>query len=162
MSNDILAVLKSIDASLKTLVGRGHSQTAQARPQSQSRQNGRQPQRPQAQPQVAPDSDLDGQYGDPVVRFLPRDWNGDDVRQLKFSETTPEFLEMLAKAYDWFAKKAEQNNEMYNGKPMAPFKRKDAARARGWANRLRAKSSPVTDDPYAYDDTHVPQTEWEG
>ena len=49
-----------------------------------------------------------------------------------------EFLDALAEAFDDLAGKADENNETHNGKPVAPYKRRDAARARGWAARVRA------------------------
>lgn len=90
-------------------------------------------------PAVAPDTDLDGRYGDPVVNFVPRDWEGENYKGSKFSQCDPEFLDLLAKALDWFAEKAERENAMtQSGKPVARYKRADAARARGWAARIRA------------------------
>lgn len=86
----------------------------------------------------ADDKDLDGKYGDPEVKFLPRDWTGEDFKGQHFSDCDPAFLDMLAEMFDYFAQKAEEKNETYNGKPTAPYKRKDAARARGWARRIRA------------------------
>lgn len=89
---------------------------------------------------VAPEVDLDGQYGNPKVRFLPKDWTGDDYRQRPFSDCPSEFLDLMAKAYDYFAGKDEQSNALTTGgKPKAPYTRLDAARARGWAARNRNK-----------------------
>lgn len=82
---------------------------------------------------VASDADLDSTHGDPIVKFMPRDWTGDEFRQQPFSATTPEFLEMLAKVYDMFyARKTAEND------PKAKWEAITAARARGWAARLRA------------------------
>ncbi len=129
---DVLAVLRSIDASLKTLVSR--STTAL-------------PATTQSGP-VAPDADLDGPYGNPPVKFNPRDWTGESCKGLTFSECPAEFLDMLAETFDYFAQKAEEKNEMTtSGKPVAPYKRKDAARARGWARRIRAGYKPPTSAP---------------
>jgi hypothetical protein len=116
-TTDAVDLLRSIDASLKQLV------------RVLSAQQG---------PVVADDRDLDSKYGDPVVKFLPRDWSGDDYREYRFSECPVSLLDMLADAFDYFARKAEETGEEYKGKPTAPYKRKDAARARGWAKRLRA------------------------
>lgn len=87
--------------------------------------------------EVATDRELDSQYGDPVVKLSPRDWKGPSMKDRRMSECPVDFLEMLAETLDYFADKAEANNEEYNGKPTAPYKRKDAARARGWAKRIR-------------------------
>jgi hypothetical protein len=46
---------------------------------------------------------------------------------------------MLAGTFDYFARKAEENGETTSsGKAKAPYNRKDASRARGWAARIRA------------------------
>jgi hypothetical protein len=117
IGEDMLKVLRSIDAKLGQLV----------------RQSGA------ASVDVADDADLDGTYGNPKVNFNPRDWHGDVMKGARFSECPAEFLDLLAGAFDYFARKAEENDETTtNGKPVAPYKRKDAARARGWAKRIRA------------------------
>lgn len=115
---EVVALLKSIDASLKTLVAR--SKTA-------------------APKEVAPDSDLDGAYGDPIIKAAdPRDWTGPSQKGKRFSECSSEYLMLVADRLDYFAEKAEQEGTLTsNGKPVAPFNRRDAARARGWAKRLR-------------------------
>jgi hypothetical protein len=88
--------------------------------------------------EVADDRDLDGKYGDFVVKFHPKDWNGEPMKGRKLSECSAEFLEMLAGSFDYFAKKAEESDEKTSsGKLVAPYKRKDAARCRGWAARIR-------------------------
>jgi hypothetical protein len=113
-----LALLRSIDASLKALLAL---------------------QRVAVPKVVASDEDLDGQYGDPVVKFMPRDWTGEDFKGRHMSELPAALLDMLAETYDYFAQKAEESGELTSSnKPVAPYKRKDAARARGWAKRVRA------------------------
>lgn len=126
--NELLLVLRSIDNSLKELVA-----IARAR-------------RTGGGPAVTSDRELDSKYGDPQVTFDPRDWKGESFKGLRFSQCPAEFLEMLAETFDYFAEKAERTNEQTNnGKPVAPYKRKDAARARGWAARARdGKTTPVT------------------
>jgi len=129
--SETIRLLTSIDASLKQLV------------RSLAAQQG---------PVVADDRELDSKYGDPVVKFLPRDWSGDDYREYHFSECPVSLLDMLADAFDYFARKAEETGEEYKGKPTAPYKRKDAARARGWAKRLRAgwkPAGPMRSEPEA-------------
>jgi hypothetical protein len=86
---------------------------------------------------VASDADLDGPHGDPVVKFLPRDWTGDDFRQQTFSQCTPTFLDALANAYDYFAAKKKAEND-----PKAKWEDLSAARARGWSARLKAGWKP--------------------
>lgn len=123
-SEETLALLRSIDASLKLLV----KQQAVATPK-----------------EIASDRELDGRYGDPVVKFMPRDWTGPSYKNRAMSECPRELLDMLAETFDYFAQKAAETDERTDaGKPVADFKRKDAARARGWAKRIReGRHTPV-------------------
>ncbi len=116
-ADDLLVVLKSIDVSLKALVA------AQPKPP----------------PQLADASDLDGQYGDPIIMQKdPRDWRGDTQHGKRYSECPPEYLDLVASRLDYFAEKADAENKLTaGGKPVGPLNRRDAARARGWAARLR-------------------------
>lgn len=108
-------LLESIDASLKQLL---KAMSANA-PKATAR-------------------DLDSQYGNPEVRFMPRDWTGPSYKGRKFSECPAEMLDMLASTLDYFGDKDEAEGAVTSkGKPSAPFKRQDAARARGWAARIR-------------------------
>lgn len=122
-------LLESIDASLKVLVA-AHRATAVA------------------SGAVADALDLDGKYGDEVVRFNPRDWNGDDIKGAKMSACPPEALELLAKAYDYFAQKNEKDNKRTDaGKPVWEYDKRSAARARGWAQRkAEGWKHPAGDD----------------
>lgn len=96
---------------------------------------------------VASDYDLDSEYGDPAVRKNPSRWTGADYAGCKMSECPAEYLDAVASLFDWMADKddeAGRNGETYlskkTGQPVAKsgaFKRKDAARARGWAKRKR-------------------------
>lgn len=123
MSAEALDVLRSIDASLKELVRIAR---------------GRQPK------PVASDRDLDGLHGNPVVKFMPRDWTGPSFKGVRFSECPAPLLEMLAETFDYFAEQAEQKGETTtSGKPVAPYKRADAARARGWAKRIQDGWKPA-------------------
>lgn len=119
MANEALDVLHSIDASLKSLLAI-HRAT--------------QPK------EVAEDIDLDSPYGDPLIRAKdPRDWNGPSQLGNTFSLCPPEYLDLVASRLDFFAEKAELEGTLTStGKLVAPYNRKDAARARGWAKRLRA------------------------
>lgn len=117
-SDEALTLLRSIDATLKQLLAL--SKTAKPK-------------------EIAPASDLDGQYGDPIVKAKdPRDWTGPPQKGKRFSECSSEYLELLAARMDFFAEKAERENKLTtSGKPEAPYIRRDAARARGWAKRHR-------------------------
>lgn len=118
-----IALLTSIDASLKVIA---KALTANA---------------PKA---VADARDLDSQYGNPKVRFMPRDWTGPSYKDRPFSECPAEMLEMLASTLDYFADRDEAEGATTSkGKPSAPFKRSDAARARGWAQRIRGGWKPT-------------------
>ncbi len=89
---------------------------------------------------VASDQDLDSQYGDPIIKMKdPRDWTGPSMIGLTFSQCPAEYLDLVADRLDYFASKAEEEGKTTSaGKPVAPYNRKDAARARGWALRVRA------------------------
>jgi hypothetical protein len=146
--SETLTVLRSIDLSLRTLVVIAQKK-AEARVTTAA---------VAIAPAVASDRDLDGKYGDPEVKFNPRDWTGEPIKGLHMSACPAEALDMLAETFDYFAQKAEETNEVYNGKLVAPYKRIDAARARGWAARIRAGkvAAPADDkgwaDPKLYGD----------
>ena len=97
---------------------------------------------------IADDADLDSQYGDPLVKFMPRDWHGTDYKGCNYSTTDPEFLGMLADALEFFAGRAtEANKKQWN--------LRDAARARGWKRRLesgwkspKAQTSSRDEEPF--------------
>jgi hypothetical protein len=122
----IITLLVSIDASLRALVGaRGVATDTTSAPAADAR--------------CADDRDLDSQYGDEEVRFNPRDWTGPAMKGRRMSECPPDFLDMLAETLDYFARKNAGAGAMTTGgKPKADFDRRGAARARGWARRLRA------------------------
>ncbi len=87
--------------------------------------------------QQAPQVDLDGPHGDPVIKAKdPRDWSGEPMRGRRFSECPAAYLDMLADRYDYFA--AKPDSEEKDRK----YARLDGARARGWAARLRAGWTP--------------------
>jgi len=135
-SEESLALLRSIDASLKELVKIARGQ--QGKP-------------------IATDRDLDGKYGNPIVRFMPRDWTGPSFKGRPLSECPAELLDLLAETFDYFAGQSEQNDERTDkGKPVADYKRADAARCRGWAKRIRDGRVPVgaaaTPDDWKADD----------
>lgn len=92
-----------------------------------------------------PDVDIDGPRGDPEVRFMPKRWTGADFKGQKFSSCDPEFLDMLADAYEWFAQRDDESGAVdKNGSPKSKWSRLDAARARAWSNRLRGDSGSAS------------------
>ena len=107
---------------------------------------------------VASDRDLDGDRGDPTIKYGLKEkyWIGRDYAGYRFSETEPEFLDAMAKYLDACAYMADKDpDEKKRG--AARFKRLDAARARGWAARLRNGWKPPmratgTDGGGAFDD----------
>lgn len=143
-STEALLLLREISASLKALV---------------ALQRGNTP------PIVATDSDLDGQWGDPVIRAKdPRDWTGESQLGKPFSECPAPYLDLVAARLDFFAEKAEAENTLTtSGKPVAPYNRRDAARARGWAARIRhgykpqeqAASGFPSDGPQPVDESEI-------
>lgn len=106
---------------------------------------------------VADDHELDSQYGDPVVKKDPPRWSGDSFAGCKMSECPSDYLSTLADFYDWQGDKDDQSGKTWTStkpgsrtRPASDFKRKDAARARGWANRNRdARPAETSDaDPF--------------
>lgn len=123
-AQDVIDVLRSIDASLKALVAAA----------------------PKPPPSIADDADLDGAYGNPTIKAKdPKDWKGATQIGHAFSECPPAYLDLIASRLEYFADQAEKDGKLTtSGKPVAPFNRRDAARARGWAARLRAGWKPPT------------------
>ena len=88
---------------------------------------------------VAPDVDLDGRWGDEEIRIgTVRGWEGRSMKGYRMSDCPPEFLDLFADAMTWFAKKADEKNEMWKGTPVSKYNLRSAGRARGWAARLRS------------------------
>lgn len=120
-SPESLALLRSIDASLKALVARQAPATAA----------------PAAGAGIASDRDLDGPYGDPEVKMRdPKEWTGETMVGRKFSECPADYLDLCADRLDYFVGKNSAGTADEQKK--ARYQRLDAARARGWAARIRA------------------------
>lgn len=133
----ITELLSSIDATLKALLETTKATRAATVAQA-------------IDPIVASDADLDSQYGDPEVRAKsPRDWTGDSMTGRKFSECPPEYLDMVADRLDYFASKEEDPKK-------AGYNRKDAARARGWARRLRNGWKPAETPASDFGNDNIP------
>lgn len=85
---------------------------------------------------IADARELDSQYGDPVIVAKdPRDWTGDSMKGRHLSECPPEYLDLLAERYDYLNSTLGDSEE---DKKKRGYNAKDAARARGWAARLRS------------------------
>jgi hypothetical protein len=135
----LLAVLSSIDGSLKRMASGGAAFAASGAAQ--------------AGPEVANDRDLDGKYGNEKVAMNPRDWSGPSMKGKQMSECPPEFLDVLASTCDWFAAKNDRDKIVDNaGNPKSRYDRRTAARARGWAKRLRSGWKPAPVPSMDFDD----------
>ena len=96
------------------------------------------------------DADIDGPRGDPEVRFMPKRWTGPDCKGRPFSACEPEFLDLLADAYEWFAQRDDESGAVdKNGSPKSKWSRLDASRARAWSARLRGDSGAAPARPRA-------------
>ena len=96
---------------------------------------------------VATDADLDGEYGNPEVRFDPKRWTGDSYVGLRYSACPPAYLETMAGFLDWCAENdATSDNEKY--RKNARYKTLDAARARGWARRNASAGTDAQAEDY--------------
>jgi hypothetical protein len=96
--------------------------------------------------------DLSDRYADFTIRKSPPQWlqsGGHDFAGQPISTTSPEFCDAIASFLDWQASKDEEQGKTYvnaKGVTVAPavYARKDAARARAWATRLREnRRTPV-------------------
>jgi hypothetical protein len=104
---------------------------------------------PRAINPIAPDTELDNPtYGDPPVKSAPRDWTGEFRVGQRMSECEPVLLDLLAERYDYFATKNDREQAVTDkGQPKSDYDRRAAAKARGWAKRLRAGYRPRTPPP---------------
>lgn len=138
MNAAMFAALSQIQAdvaAIKAKVVGGGAAGAQQRAQSGG--NGGAPSGP-TEGAIASDSDLDSNHGDPTVKFDPKPkyWSGDSFAAYRFSECPPEYLDAMATYLDACAYMAEKDADEKK-RSSARYKRMDAARARGWARRLR-------------------------
>lgn len=109
---------------------------------------------------IASDADLDGKYGDPEIRMnIPAfKWPGEQHKGKKMSAVRDAaFLEAYAAQLEWSADEDVKKGKTYVDKKTGEVKqsdgklsRMDAARARGWAARVRAgritAAAPPDDD----------------
>jgi hypothetical protein len=104
---------------------------------------------------VADDYDLDSEWGDPRIRFGLKEkyWKEqpDPHIGLKYSECEPDYLDATAKYLDACAYMARKNGGEENEK-RAKYKSRDAARARGWAARIRKSGAPFATKQEAEED----------
>ena len=88
---------------------------------------------------IAPDSDLDSKFGDPIVKFDPRDWKGQSCKNKHYSTCPSAYLLLMASALEFFGNRKAANGE--DDKSAWDFR--DAARARGWAARNQSISAAL-------------------
>lgn len=93
--------------------------------------------RPASMSSPSPTVDLDSDFGNFSIRKDPPRWKGQSYVGRRLSECPPEYLDELAQFSEWKAGKDEEKGTD-EGRKYAGYARKDAARARGWADRLRA------------------------
>lgn len=118
-TQETIDLLKSIDASLKTLVALSKSKK-------------------RAEVVTASDKDLDSPHGNPEIKAKdPRDWTGPSMNGKRMSECPATYLDLLADRYDFFATKEQDEKKQH-------YAKLDAARARGWAVRVRAGYKAAT------------------
>ena len=93
---------------------------------------------------VASDADIDGTYGDPIIKYGLKDkyWPEQPDANVGYhlSECSPEYLDAMAKylgACAYMARNPKDGKAADEKK--AGYKDKDAARARAWAARIRAR-----------------------
>lgn len=94
---------------------------------------------PQGGAAVADDADLDSKYGDPPVKRDPsaKYWTGASMVGRTLSECPPDYLDAFARYKDACAYANEKEGDPDKAKYVG-YDRKDAARARGWAARMRS------------------------
>jgi hypothetical protein len=89
---------------------------------------------------VADDRELDSDKGNPTIRRDPKRWlsnGGASFVGARYSECPADYLDEVAGFCEWAASKDEAKGTD-EGRKYADYGRRDAARARGWAARIRA------------------------
>jgi hypothetical protein len=102
-------------------------------------------QAPTNQKRVATDQEMSGKCGDPKIRFdVKRNWadlGKPSFKGRKASECDPDFLDLYADGLDYFAGEAQKRINSGDPDPKlkdaVKYDSLDAARARGWAQRVR-------------------------
>jgi hypothetical protein len=106
---------------------------------------------------IASDADLDGKYGNEEIRRDPSSkyWDGASYAGQRMSECPADYLDAYAKYKDACAymnqKEGKEEKAKYVG-----YDRKSAARARGWAQRIRGGYKPPAPVLAPIDDSDVP------
>lgn len=87
---------------------------------------------------VADDAELDSRFGDPQIQRDPSEkyWKGESWVNMQMSQCPADYLDAFAQYKEACAWMNEQKGDHAKAKYVA-YDRKDAARARGWAKRIR-------------------------
>lgn len=122
-----------------------------------------------AAPNIAPDADLDGQYGDPKIGKDPpeRYWpSRESFVGARFSDAPPEYLDAVAKWNDARAFMSQRDldagRDVEKNQKTLRYATSDAARARGHAARIRARAATAppasggTSTEYTTTDEEIP------
>ena len=88
--------------------------------------------------EAAQPADIDGKFGDPEIRKdpSPKYWTGESFQGRKMSACSPDYLEAFAKYKEACAFMNEREGDATKAKYVG-YDRRDAKRARAWAERLR-------------------------
>jgi hypothetical protein len=151
--DDLYEKLTSIDNGIRRLVEMAESNKAAREKLSQQNRAAA------SAPAEASDAELDGQYGDPVIKAKdPRNWTGAPQQGKKFSECPAEYLDMVAERLDYFTSQLGDSDE---DKKKRGYNMKDAARARGWAKRIRNGWKPAPKaSTFGDDETFGSEDKW--
>lgn len=91
---------------------------------------------------VADDRELDSDKGNPTIRRDPKRWlasGGASFVGARYSECPADYLDEVASFCEWAASKNDRELAADDPKrKYIDYDRRDAARARGWAARIRA------------------------
>lgn len=95
--------------------------------------------------EAAQPADIDGKFGDPDIRKDPsvKYWSGESYQGKKMSQCPPDYLEAFAKYKDACAHMNEREGNPEKAKYVG-YDRRDAKRARAWAERLRRSPPKAT------------------
>lgn len=147
----VLAEMKEQTRLLKTIAealgaGRGQASGGGGKASARGQQRGA----------VANERELDSDRGDPTVKKDPTRWKGESRVGYRYSECEPEYLDVMADLKDWMA----DNPRPGSDPKYASYDRKDAARARGWAKRIRdgwtQQAGPQGDESGGYGENDLP------
>jgi hypothetical protein len=101
----------------------------------------------------ASDKDLDSPRGDPQVKFMPREYVGPDLKGRRFSQCTPEALDVLAERLTYTSTHPREGKEKF-----AKYDADDARRARSWARRLRNGWKPPRSEAPEFPGDPLPES----